>query len=148
MTFSNIAALFFLCLSLNTDAQNSWTDVIPPKAETNFKQYAALLINGDPMWDGESPSDPLVLTEMEGKLTVSAVDRKNNQPIKGDAIGFMVGVKDYETNSLWMVSDEIWYEIDLADFSRKASHGDVIVIMLVDKTCRLPRHEVLLGAGC
>jgi hypothetical protein len=57
----------------------------------------------------------------------------------------MIGVKDYDTNTLWRLSDKVYRETDLEDLNGKINLGDVIVIMTVDREYRLPRYEVSLG---
>jgi len=57
----------------------------------------------------------------------------------------MIGVKDYDTNTLWRLSDRVYRETDLEDLNGKINLGDMIVIMTVDREYRLPRHEVSLG---
>ncbi|MCZ4408374.1 hypothetical protein O3Q51_06110 [Cryomorphaceae bacterium 1068] len=148
MTASKIVIFSLLCLCLQAKAQNSWTDFIPPKAEVLYTNYAAILFEGVPLWDGESKKNPLKVLQLRGKVTVNAVDRKTNKPIEGKALGFMIGLKDYDTNTVWMLSEKVYHEIDLEELQGKFDYGDVLLIMTVDRAYRLPRHELILEGGC
>jgi hypothetical protein len=148
MTTPKVLLPFFLVLSLQISAQNSWTDLIPPQAEVYYEKYAAVLYDGVPLWDGESNKGPLKVLQMTGKLSVSEVDRKTNKPVSGKSLGFMIGLKDHDTNTTWMLSQKVFYEIDLVELQGKLDYGDVLIIMTIDRTYRLPRHEVILDGGC
>lgn len=137
-----------LFLTLQINAQSSWTDLIPPQTEVNYQKYAAVLFDGVPLWDGESTKSPLKVLQLRGKISVNAVDRKTNQPIAGKALGFMIGLKDYDTNTIWMFSEKVYAEIDLDELQGKLDYGDILLIMTVDRTYRLPRHELILEGGC
>lgn len=148
MTATRIGFLALLCLCLEVKAQNSWTDLIPPKTEVHYANYAAILFEGIPLWDGESTDIPQKVSQLMGRLTVNAVDRKTNKPIEGKALGFMIGIKDFDTNTILMFSQQVYHEIDLAELQGKLGYGDVLLIMTVDRDYRLPRHEVVLDSGC
>ncbi len=148
MNATKVVLPLFLCLTLHISAQSSWTDLIPPKAEVHYANYAAILFEGKPLWDGESTLNPLKVSQLKGKLTVNAVDRKTNEPIAGKALGFMIGLRDHDTNTIWMLSTKVYHEIDLVELQGKLDYGDVLLIMTVDRTYRLPRHEVVLESGC
>ncbi|MGB6037292.1 MAG: hypothetical protein WBG42_13550 [Cryomorphaceae bacterium] len=148
MTATRIAFLALFFLSILVNAQSSWTEMIPPKAEVHYANYAAICFEGKPLWDGKSIKTPLKVLQLRGKLTVNAVDRKTNEPIESKALGFMIGLKDYDTNTIWMFSQKVYYEIDLEELQGKLDYGDLLLIITVDRTYRLPRHEVVLDSGC
>ena len=148
MNSSKMFLPFLLCLSLHINAQSSWTDLVPQKAEANYKNYAAILINQVPLWDGETTESPLKISKLSGKLTVGAVDRKTNQPMEAKALGFMIGLKDHATNTIWMISEKMYDEFELEELQERFDFGDVLLIMTVDRTYRLPRHELVFDPGC
>ena len=117
--------------------------------DRNYSNFTAIIYNGKPLINENTPDGPIRINkDMKGKLSVAAFDNFGNKVNPKAAIGFKVGIKDHRTNTLWMFSEQTFYEVDLADLLKECEWGDSLILMTVDRTYRLPRHELLLNDGC
>lgn len=120
------------------------------KKERHHTLFTAVLYDGKPIVKEDSPDGPLKLTSRtRGKITIAPIDRTSREVLQNPPIGFKIGIRDYQSNTLWMYSEKTFYEVRLEDILSKCQMGDQVIFMTVDRKYRLPRHEVVVsGDGC
>lgn len=124
-------------------------DYVEVEEPEHFTQFAAVLLEGEPLINKAANEGFLtVFPATSGKLSVASIDRSDEKNVVGERVGFRVGVLDWRTQTLWMFSDKVLYEVELAELIRECELGDRLIFMTVDRKYRLPRHEVTLIDGC
>ncbi|KAA3634904.1 MAG: hypothetical protein DWQ02_10625, partial [Bacteroidetes bacterium] len=82
------------------------------------------------------------------KLTVSKVNLGCQSTKAGKGIGFRVAIKNDRTNTLWMYSPKVLFEVNLQEVLKKCEEGDSILIMTVDQKYSLSHHVIEVEWGC
>ena len=142
----NLSLLLFVGALIQVQAQDQFQFV---SESESYSEYSAILLNGKPLADINSPNKALQLDpKATGKLSVFTLGSSSYWPVPKQAIGFKLGVKDAETNTLWMYAEETLFEVDLEDLLPQCEEGDRLIFMTVDPKYHLPHHEILLGDGC
>lgn len=113
-------------------------------------EFVAIMFDGKSLVENDTPDGPLNINPtLKGKLSVSTTAPACNGGSKAvKPVGFKLGVKDFRTNTIWMYSEETLYEVDLEKVMKQCEMGDRLIFMLVDRSYRLPRHELALTGGC
>ena len=117
--------------------------------QSTFGQYTGIVYSGAPLYKASNGDNPLtIMPGSSGTMEVFTIDNPHREPKMGERIGFLVAIKDHDTNSVWMYSDRVLYEVDVRDLLNHCDNGDVLIFMTADRSYRLPRHEVLVMDGC
>lgn len=144
------SAFLFVTTAISSGAQS--LDIFPdyiPAPDANYKECAAILFNGKMLVDEYSPNGKCILSNgTAGKLSVSSVILNDKGATPGEKIGFRVAIKNDRTNTLWMFSNDVHYELNIQSVMKKLEEGDSILIMTVDQKFSLPHHEIIVGGGC
>ncbi len=144
------SALLFVSTALSSGAQS--LDIFPdyiPAPDANYKECAAILFDGKMLVDDYSPQGKCkVSAGTKGKLTVSEVQLgcQSAKPLKG--VGFRVAIKNDRTNTLWMYSPKVLFEVNIQEVLKKCEQGDSILIMTEDQKYSLPHHVIEVDWGC
>lgn len=152
MKYSKIALLTSALLGMiivvsaqTVDLSSFWSTT----TEAPRPEFSAILLEGESLYKPGVADGPLTVEAgTKGTLSVSTVDRTDGayKPMK--PIGFKIAIRVYETNSMWMYSEETFYEVDLEEVARECKMGDTIIFMTVDKKYQLSRHELIVIDDC
>ncbi len=137
--------MIVLVSAQTVDLSSFWSTT----TEAPRPEFSAILLEGESLYKPGVADGPLTVEPgTKGTLSVSTVDRTNGayKPIK--PIGFKIAIKVYESNSMWMYSEETFYEVDLEEVARECKPGDITIFMTVDKKYQQSRHEVMLVHDC
>ncbi len=119
------------------------------KSDNDFNECAAIFYKDKMLVNDYSPRGKCKLESgMKGKLKVYSVSLSEDGAEKIKDIGFKVAIKDGRTNTIWMYSEQTYYEIELDDILKRCRPEDKLIFMTVDRTYSLPHHEVELVFGC
>ena len=148
-----VLLLVFAAGHLNVQAQAMELDLFSfTKQPANYSQYAAIAIDGEVVVKDDSPDGILFLPNDsgKGKITVATPNESCSSTAKTAQlpVGFMLAIKNYTTNSLWLYSPEVLYEVDLEEVKQACELGDTLIFITVDRKFRLPRNELALMNGC
>jgi len=77
-----------------------------------------------------------------GKLTVCTADLSPTESKAKDKISFRIAIRDKNTKTLVMFSDEVFSQINIEDVLKKCSKGDQIVLLTIDSQYALPHNEI------
>lgn len=114
-----------------------------------FSNCAAVFFNDKMMVNDYSPKGKCVIEEgMKGSLQVSSVQLTPNLAIPVEPVKFKVAIRNDETNTLWLFSDEPYTEIPVEDILAKCKKGDKIVLLTLDSEFALPHNEIEIMWGC
>ena len=119
---------------------------------TPVKHYEmhAGIVYGDQLLSQQSESSgPLQLMPgSSGTISVQTWHGHCANIDLAEPIGFQVAIRDAETNTMWMYSQDILQEVDVSDLLSHCKLGDVLVFMTVDRQYKMGRHEVKVMDGC
>lgn len=131
------------CLLVVAQQMNPW-DVF--EKDLAYARYAGIVHQGKVL---ENPAKPLsIMADAKGTLSISAIKREAGKPVPMHRIKFRVAIKDYHTHTLWMYSDKVYEEIDVAELMNTCKVGDKLVFMTVDRRYRLSKHELSIDSDC
>jgi hypothetical protein len=114
-----------------------------------FSNCAAAFLNNKMLVNDYSRNGRCIVEEgAKGKLMVSTVNLsfESAEPFK--SAGFKVAIKNEETGTLWLFSEETYREIELESILSKCQRGDKIVLLTVDNEFSLPHNEIAINWGC
>lgn len=154
IAFPSILILGCLLFSTTSIAQNQFkigdqffTGLF--KTDNDFNECAAIFYKDKMLVNEYSPEGICKLEEgMRGKLKVCSVSLSENGVKKVKDIGFKVAIKDGRTNTIWMYSEQTYFEIELDEILKRCRFEDKLIFMTVDRKYSLPHHEVELFFGC
>ena len=118
--------------------------------ENNYHDCTAILLNGKILVNEYSPRGFCKLEpKAKGTISVATVslDDDGARPTN-KKIGFRVAIRNERTNTLWMYSPEVLFEVDLKGILNRCEFNDKIIIMTVDQQYSLPHHEIEVYDGC
>lgn len=149
MKLLNFAWLLCLLIGLHQDClAQSGVNISTPAYDDSYSEFSAILHNGKILAQ-RGVDGPLILEpNMTGKLSVSTIRRKNMDATPEQAIGFKIAIKNMFNNTVWLFSEETFYEIDIEYLLKDRKLTDRVIFMVADKKYRLPRHELMLSDGC
>lgn len=141
--------LFLLCSLFNTSyAQTDWTD-INEFFSADYRECAVIFYDGKMLVDEYTPEGKCkVLPRQSGKLSLRTLGSSKTGCRSAELLSFRIAIRNKETNTLWMYSDQIFQEIYLDNVIQECKKGDTILIMTVDKRYSLPHHEIEIMDGC
>ena len=96
----------------------------------------------------ESSNELQIMPGSSGTITVETWHGHCANIDEAEPIGFQVAIRDAETNTMWMYSQEVLREVNVADLLSHCKLGDVLVFMTVDRQYKMGRHEVKVMDGC
>lgn len=83
--------------------------------------------------------------ETSGNLTVNTVSLSPTESKAVDAISFKVAIRDKNTGTLTMFSDEKYTAVDIKSILSKCKRGDRIVLLTLKPEFALPHNEILVN---
>lgn len=152
MNTSRIGLLLFLLMgmTLQLSAQTfRLFNVRKYEPQYNYTEPAAIVYKGKTLVRHDSRDGPYVFSPgMRGEISVCTIARSTNATKPLAPIGFKVAIKHHKTNSMWMYSEETFYELEIAELLKKCEWGDTLIFMTVDRNYRLSRHKIVVMDGC
>ena len=150
---NTLIVLLLANMSLSAQAQEVELDLFSfiKTGNTNYSQFAAILLDDEPLINRNGDTGPLSVGNKKrtGTLSVSSMTKSCGDALNAVApIGFRVAIKNRRTNSLWMYSDDVLFELDLQEVFQQCEAGDQLIFMTVDRKYRLGRHVVVFMDGC
>lgn len=142
-----ILAFLLLPTVLSAQLANSAPNCLDNQVHM-FSSCAAIFLNDEMLVEDYSPNAVCMLDEgATGILAVSVVSISTDMIVPYENIGFKVAIRNSETNTLWLFSEETFLEVDLEKVLAKCKLGDRIVLLTVDEQYSLPHNEIFFG-GC
>lgn len=148
---SSIVLPFFLLFSFFIFGQCEQASFVNhiEKVDSPHNSCAAIFLNNNMLVDDYSPRGKCrVEMGNKGKLVVSEVSLSETTAWPMQFVGFKVAIRNSKTNTLWMYSDETFFEVNLEDILSKCGKDDKIVILVTDREFSLPHHEIEVFDGC
>lgn len=119
--------------------------VNPLFAQNKFTNCSAAFLN-DKMIVTEynSKGKSIVREKATGELTVCTAELgpTTNKPV--EKIVFKVAIRDKDSKTLVMFSDQAFKQIAIQNILKKCKKGDAIVLMTADNQYALPHNEILV----
>lgn len=145
--YSVIGTLALLTISFTSVAQIDFLSFTKPGP--NYRECAAVFFNDLYIVDDIAPKGSCELfPNMVGELSVASVSFSEEGAKPLENIKFQVAIKNYRTNTLWILTKEPVSKIYLQDIIDKCEMGDKVIIMPVDQKYSLSHHEIDLNFGC
>lgn len=85
-----------------------------------------------------------VAEKAKGELTVCTAEIGPTSTKAIEKISFRVAIRDKNSKTLVMFSDEKFETIDIQNILKKCKKGDFIVLMTIDNQYALPHNEILV----
>lgn len=152
MNTSRIGLLLFLLMgmTIQLSAQTfRLFNVRKFEPQYNYSEPAAIVYKGKVLIRTDSTGRNFVFAPgMKGKVSVCTIESASKTILPVAPIGFKVAIQDYKTNSLWMYSEETFYEVEIARILKECARGDTLIFMPVDRNYRLPQHKIVVMDGC
>ncbi len=140
----NVSILIAAFLTLSSAA--SYGQTCTPK---KFNNCAAVFLDNDMMVDDYSPKGRCEVNAIsKGALQVFSITFSLTNPSPYDQVAFKVAIRNQQTNTLWMFSEETYQQIPLEKILEKCQPGDSILLLTVDSQYSLPHHEIFVNWGC
>ena len=148
----NVTKTLVVCLSLifsfQLSAQNNMPGCLSKKKEP-FNNCTAAFIGNKMVVDDFSPRGKCEIEAgTKGNLSVSTVNLSLTETTPFKNVGFKVAIKNEKTNTLWLYSEETFYEIPVESIMAKCKPGDKIILITVDKEFSLPHNEIAIIDRC
>lgn len=129
-----LALLFFCCVSTNRGF-----------AQKQFTNCTAAFLDHKMVVNEYTPSGKCILAaNSSGELTVCTADLSPSGSIPIDKIKFRIAIRDANTQTLWMYSDDLYTTVDVQKVLTKCRKGDHIVLLTTDDQYALPHNEILV----
>lgn len=142
----SLVALASIILLAGAQAFDAFALLTPVR---HYELYAGIVYEDQLLFQQSESSGPLQLTrEASGTISVQTWHGHCASLELAEPIGFQVAIKDIETNTMWMYSQEVLQEVEAADLLSHCKLGDVLVFMTVDRQYKMGRHEVQVMDGC
>ena len=117
----------------------------PSFAQRDFTNCSAAFLNNKMIVTEYSNKGKSTVSEKStGELTVctAEIGPEKSKPV--EKIVFKVAIRDKESKTLVMYSDNTFRQIDIQDILKKCKKGDLIVLMTTDNQYALPHNEILV----
>lgn len=85
-----------------------------------------------------------LLATAKGELSVQTVDLSPTESKAIDKIDFKVAIRDKNTKTLRLYSNETFRQVDVQNVLTKCRKGDHIVLLTVDDRYALPHNEIVV----
>lgn len=111
-----------------------------------FTNCTAAFLDDRIVVDAYTPEGRCIIAEnATGMLTVWTADLSPTQSIAKDKVRFMIAIRDKNTGTLVMYSEDVYKKIDIRKVLAKCQKGDRIVLLTLDREYALPHNEILLN---
>ena len=128
-------ALFLFCCAI---AQ-------PAFSQEAFQNCTAAFLDNKIVVDDYSPTGKCGLAaNATGQLTVCTADLSPTSSRAVDKINFKIAIRDHQTKTLVMYSNENYRQVDIQKILSKCRKGDHIVLLTLDNRYALPHNEILV----
>ncbi len=113
--------------------------------QKSFANCTAAFLNNKIVVDEYSPQGKCVLAaDATGLLTVCTADLSPNSSVAVDKITFKVAIRDQNTKTLVMYSNEDFQQVEVQKLLAKCRKGDHIVLLTLNEQYALPHNEILV----
>ncbi len=110
-----------------------------------FSNCTAAFLNNKMVVDNYSPDGKCILDHKStGELTVCTANLSPTESIAVDKIKFKVAIRDQNTKTITMYSDETFKQVSIQKIMTKARIGDHLVLITMDNEYALPHNEILI----
>ncbi len=118
-------------------------------APKKFNNCAAVYLNNDMLVDDYSAKGKCTISsDAKGTLHIYSVNFSLTNPTPYDQVAFKVAIRNDQTNTMWMFSDETYQQLPLEKILQKCQMGDSIILLTIDSQYSLPHHEIFVDMGC
>lgn len=147
--FRSILVSFCFLYCLATNGQDLFIQSLF-KSQNDFSDCAAIFYKDTMLAEKFERGKEFVLDQgMTGKLSVSAIRFSGcNSAEAVKKIPFKIAIKDSKSHTIWMFSDDTFYEVELKNILKRCNHDDKIIFMTVDKKYSLSQNEIVVFMGC
>ncbi len=117
----------------------------PAFGQKLFQSCTAAFLNNKIVVDDYSPQGKCgVAATATGRLTVCTADLSLTSSVAVDKIVFKIAIRDQNTKTLVMYSNEDFQQVDIQRVLSKCRQGDHIVLLTLDSQYALPHNEILV----
>ena len=110
-----------------------------------FSSCSAAFLNNKMVVDEYSTKGKSTIgTNATGTLTVCTAELGPTSAKAVDKIVFKIAIRDKDTKTLVMFSDEAFNQVNIQNVLKKCEKGDHIVLMTTDNQYALPHNEILV----
>lgn len=110
-----------------------------------FSNCSAAFLNNKMVVDEYSTKGKSTIgTNATGTLTVCTAELSPTSAKAVDKIVFKIAIRDKDTKTLVMFSDEAFNQVNIQNVLKKCEKGDHIVLMTTDNQYALPHNEILV----
>ncbi len=114
-------------------------------AQSKFSSCSAVFLDNKLVVDDYSPTGKCALTQdVQGTLSVAEATYENNHWHQTASIDFMVAIRDKNSKTLMMFSNEVYQKLDIKHILSKCKKGDAIVLLTLKDTYALPHNEIMI----
>ncbi|MCC6463302.1 MAG: hypothetical protein IT260_22725 [Saprospiraceae bacterium] len=114
-------------------------------AQTRFTNCSAAFLDNKMVVDDYSPTGKCSLPDTAtGELTVCTADLSPQGSHPVDQIKFKVAIRDQQTGTLTMFSNETFKRVDIRNILSRCRKGDHIVLITMVDEYALPHNEILV----
>jgi hypothetical protein len=114
-------------------------------SQTAFNNCTAAFLDNKLVVDQYSPEGKCTLSlNATGELTVATIDGSETGVFSVDKIRFKVALKDKNTGTLTMFTDENYKRLDVQKVLARCKKGDSIILITLDDTYALPHNEIVV----
>jgi len=111
--------------------------------QKSFNDCSAAFLNNKMVVDEYAPNGKCKLAaNTVGKLTVCTADLSPTGNKAKEKISFRIAIRDKNTKTLVMFSDETYKEVNIEKVMQKCTAGDQIVLLTTDSQYALPHNEI------
>lgn len=129
-----LALLLFCCATFNAAF-----------GQKSFTNCTAAFLNNKIVVDEYSPQGKCALAaDATGLLTVCTADLLPTSSMAVDKITFKIAIRDQNTKTLVMYSNEEFQQVDVQKLLAKCRKGDHIVLLTLNEQYALPHNEILV----
>ena len=113
--------------------------------QKNFNSCSAAFLNNKMLVNEYSPAGKCSVSITEkGHLTVSTVELSANKSKAVDSIIFQVAIRNKETGTVMLFSNEKIRKIEIQKVLEKCKKGDHILVITLNDKYALPHNEILV----
>lgn len=117
----------------------------PAFGQAAFQNCTAAFLDNKIVVDDYSPTGKCSLAaNATGQLTVCTADLSPTSSRAVDKINFKIAIRDHQTKTLVMYSNENYRQVDVRKVLAKCRKGDHIVLLTMDTQYALPHNEILV----
>lgn len=115
-------------------------------AQNSFSNCSAAFLNNKMVVNEYTDKGKCSISgETSGNLTVNTVSLSATETKAVDKISFRVAIRDKNTGTLTMFSDDKYTAVDVKSILSKCKKGDRIVLLTLNSEFSLPHNEILVN---